>query len=164
MKSLFLIGGQEVLVDDEDFDALNALRWHINWNAAGKNCYATRRKKVDGKWTLSLMHREIINAPLGSVTDHINGNGLDNRRCNLRICSQAENARNRRKSKKTPLFKGIQRLRSEWRAQIGHDGKTHHLGRFKTAEEAARAYDAAARILHGEFALLNFSISSSKTK
>jgi hypothetical protein len=95
--------------------------------------------------------------------DHINGDGLDNRRCNLRLCSAAENKINRRKGELrngrplTSCYKGVSLARGKyWRAQIGYQGERIHLGHFPTEEDAARAYDAKAREMFGEFALVNF--------
>lgn len=103
-----------------------------------------------------------MQAPDGMQTDHINGDRLDNRRANLRICNGMENARNRGVSARhieiPSRYKGVswERRAARWQAQIGCDGKKFHLGLFATEEEAARAYDAKARELHGDFARLNF--------
>lgn len=90
------------------------------------------------------------------VIDHINGNGLDNRRCNLRICTQAENVRNNRgRMGMTSQYKGVSKWEGQWIATITSHGKQVRIGQFATEHEAALAYDAAARELHGEYAHLN---------
>jgi len=119
----------------------------------GNTWYAARS---EGKNQIH-MHREIINAPADLQVDHINGNGLDNRRENLRLCTNAENARNRRLSKNnTTGYKGVDLDANRYRAQIRVGQKFVYLGRFDDPIEAAKAYDAAAREHYGEFARTNF--------
>jgi hypothetical protein len=104
------------------------------------------------------MHREIMGAAEGQVVDHINHDGLDNRRCNLRVCSHAENVRNQRGQRgRSSGYKGVSRDRrlGKWRAQIWHNGKHTYLGLFESEAAAARAYNAKARDLFGAFAYLN---------
>jgi len=103
------------------------------------------------------MHRVIL--PDAEEVDHINGNGLDNRRANLRPATGIENRRNRRRSRKnTSGYAGVSwdKVNRKWYAYITADGRMRALGRFDTAEEAALARDRAALELHGEFARLNF--------
>lgn len=105
------------------------------------------------------MHREIMQAPAGMVVDHIDGNGLNNRRSNLRLCTRMQNSRNRRKNRdSTTEFKGVWRDKRTGRcyAQIRFKGKNLYVGVFDTAIEAARAYDRKALELFAEFAHLNF--------
>lgn len=110
----------------------------------------------------TLLHRVVMAPPAGTLIDHINGDGMDNRRSNLRVCTYAENNRNRRKRKvRASAYKGVSRspesAKKPWRASIKRpEGKQTHLGCFWTEEEAARAYDDAARELFGEFACPNF--------
>jgi len=104
-----------------------------------------------------LMHRMIMQPPEGMVVDHINGNGLDNRRCNLRICTQEQNARNNApKGNGASRFKGVFPCGKKWGAKVTHRKKTHRLGVFADEVEAAKARDRLALKLHGEFARLNF--------
>lgn len=121
-----------------------------SWSGGGsKGQYA--HTPVGGK--MIYLHHMVLP---GCRVDHKNGNTLDCRRDNLRPSTQAQNARNmRRKSKATP-YKGICSNPPGWAAQIRENGKKVHLGQFKTPEEAARAYDEAARRIHGEFACVNF--------
>lgn len=153
MKEIPLTKGQVALVDDEDYEALAKRRWHACWMESSQTFYAHHSKLVkDGGGTLS-MHRAIVGAQAGQDVDHINGNGLDNRRENLRVCSRAQNLANRRSSRRRRSgLKGAYKLGERWLASIKSNGKTRHLGVFDTPEEAHAAYCAAARELHGEFA------------
>jgi len=102
------------------------------------------------------MHREVINAPKGRMTDHINGNTLDNRRSNLRLATPSDNAHNTKLPKNnTTGYRGVGKKGNRYIAHIRSDNKEHHLGSFSTPEEAALAYNKAATELHGEFASLN---------
>jgi hypothetical protein len=99
-----------------------------------------------------------MNPPEGMVVDHINGNGLNNRRSNMRNCTRAQNSANRRpKRGAASPYKGVfPRPDGKFEASICHDGRKQYLGRFENEIEAARAYDKKAKELHGEFAYLNF--------
>jgi hypothetical protein len=111
----------------------------------------------DKQLTLA-MHRLIMAPPAGLCVDHINHDGLDNRRCNLRICTQRENSSNMRahRDSNSP-FKGVcyEKAFSRWRASIGFKGVTIYLGIFPSEIDAALAYNEAALKYHGEFACLN---------
>jgi len=107
------------------------------------------------------MHHDVMKVPAGFVIDHINGNGLDNRKANLRQSTYAQNSWNRGKArvKSSSKYKGVCQHKKDrkWQAQISAVGKRIYLGRFKNQKEAAKAYDKAAKKYHGEFANLNFS-------
>ena len=143
----------ELLLDDCDRHfvdeySLELCKGRRGYRGVYARAFKTRERKV--------LARLIMDAPNECVVDHINGNPLDNRRANLRLCTQAENNLNRGATKGS--FKGvwIDKRYGSWIAQIGHNGKRRHLGSFATPEDAARAYDTAARELHGNFAHLNF--------
>lgn len=153
-KMIPLTRGKFALVDDEDFDWLSQWKWHIHTG------YAARvLPKFLGKRKVIWMHREIAKTPDGMDTDHINLNKLDNRRENLRACSHSENKRNQGpQSNNASGRRGVHfnKWDRKWQARIKANGKNIHLGSFDSADEAALAYDAAARKYFGEFANLNF--------
>lgn len=156
-KSIPLTKGQFAIVDDEDYDWLMQWKWHYSTG------YAMRKQSGprDAPHPTILMHRAILAPPHGMFIDHINMNGLDNRRCNLRICTASQNNYNRipyRTKTATSQYKGVRfhRLRNKWHAFIVlHKGKQTHLGYFTSEIDAAKAYDVAARAHFGEFARLN---------
>ncbi len=147
-----LTRGLFAIVDADDYLWLSKYTWFAE--GTDKNFYAVR--KAGGKSIK--MHRQIMNAPGHLVVDHIDHNGLNNRKENLRICTFAENCRNLRASRhKSSKYKGVHRNKrlKKWAAQITCDHKTHHLGYFHDEIDAAKAYDRAAAELFGEFASLN---------
>lgn len=155
MATIPMNHGFHAIVDDEDYERLMKFRWrHASTRGDNRYHYA----KTGGK-VVVLMHRLLTNAPRGMVVDHINGNGLDNRKANLRVCTNAENLRNR-SADRGSRFKGVHPVPGSkvhpWRAEICLNGKKYHLGVHATAEAAARAYDEGAIRIHGEFARLNF--------
>lgn len=101
------------------------------------------------------MHRLILDAPKGMQVDHINGNGLNNRRENIRLCTHEQNSYNQQKPYGSSKYKGVCRKRGKWDAQIRASGKIIWLGSFATEDEAANAYDEAALKHFGEFAFTN---------
>jgi hypothetical protein len=141
--------GRCAIVDIEDTAKVLGHGWQVH-KSGHVRCTTTRGTAV-------YMHRLILDVPRGWSTDHINGNPLDNRKANLRVCTHAENMRNQRRHRDSKSgYKGVVLSKGRWSASITVSGRQKHLGRFDTSEEAARAYDAAARELHGAFARLNF--------
>lgn len=146
------------LVDDEDYERIIKLKWNLGGDKGW--LYAQGRWVEDGILKTIVMHRFVMNAAPGQIVDHINGNRLDNRKANLRFATNSENLRNRLRLNKLNVsgFHGVSwnKTNHNWRAVIGHHNHVHHIGCFKDPAEAARAYDEAAKRLHGEFATLNF--------
>lgn len=158
-----LTQGQFALVDDEDAAAVLAHKWYAVRSVPGYTFYADRKiRRPDGSRAHMKLHTFLTGWPL---VDHINLDGLDNRRSNLRPATTAQNARNQRRYRNnTSGYKGVtwHRRDQNWQAYIRVDGCRHHLGAHVTPEEAARAYDAAAREYFGEFAYLNFPTEEPK--
>lgn len=140
-------------IDEEDFDKIKKYRWRLLSN----NCISAWNENFTKEF---LVHRLIMNVSDGKIKiDHIDGNRYNNKKSNLRLCSNAENNRNtsKRITNKSG-YKGVswEKRFSRWRATITFEGKQIHLGTYKDITEAAIAYDKKAKELFGEFAWLNF--------
>lgn len=149
-KLIPLTKGKVAMVDAADFERLSQFRWHAI--KVGPNYYACRKDKGSSV----LMHREIMQPPEGMVVDHMKFNSLNNKRENLRVCTQAENRYNTRPYGRKSPFKGVTPKGDKWEAKIKHRGKTEHLGTFDDPAQAARVRDRMAIKLFGEYAWLNF--------
>lgn len=152
-KQIPLTKGKFALVDDSDYEYYSQFNYYLHSEG-----YAVREIWNGGDKIRLRMHREIMNTPDGMDTDHINGDRLDNRRQNLRVCTRSENLRNgRKRENNTSQYKGVSFFKPirKWRAYITLEKKTKSLGYFKEEIEAAKAYNKAAIILFGEFAKLN---------
>lgn len=158
MKAIPATLGYSILIDDEDFEWASRFRWYAH-NTGGKRHPdkrpARRTSVAEGRNVLFFVHH-IIKPEKGLVVDHINRDPWDNRRENLRICTTAQNVRNRGKHRTSNLYKGVYQRGSRFMARISFEGEGFKLGHYATAEAAAFAYDAAALYLHGDFACLNF--------
>lgn len=155
-KCISLTKDRFATVDDSDFEPLSQYRWKCM--VRPQTCYAYRYEKTDQGWHKVFMHQAVMNPEDGMEVDHINGNGLDNQRRNLRVCTHAENCWNQRKTGGTSShYKGVAWNIGcrKWEAKIRVDGILRHLGVFASEEQAASRYNAAARKHFGEFARLN---------
>ena len=166
-KKIKLTQGKYAIVDADDYDELIKWKWHIK-PSGGSSFYAVHSESIytpkskTTKWSRRCrqynMHRIIMKVPPNKQIDHINGNGLDNRKANLRVCSKSENSRNkvRWSNKKSSIYKGVfQRSKNCWSAVIGFERNIYHLGYFNTEKKAALAYNKAAKQYHRKFARLN---------
>ncbi len=153
-KLISLTQNKFTIVDNEDFERLN----QYSWSADKKECTCYAKHNA-GKRHI-LMHREILKAKKGQDIDHINHNGLDNRKCNLRFCTPSQNHRNQKPSKGgTSCYKGVSRHKknSKWQVHIWLNGKNNYLGCYDNEIKAAKVYDKKALELFGEFACVNIS-------
>lgn len=156
MKEIQLTQGKVALVDDEDFDRVSKFKWHAK--EGQRTWYAQKNlPAINGKRGMITLHQFLLGTRKG--IDHKDGNGLNNRKKNLRLATPIQNCQNRRKLLGcTSRFKGVNwnPKYSHWQARIKVSGKSRSLGCYPSEQEAAQAYDAAAKVLFGRFAWLNF--------
>ena len=155
MKKILLTHNKTAIIDDEDYPLVSQYKWYAS---RGRNTWYAQ---TSIKGTTVLMHRLILGLVLGDKiqTDHINHNGLNNCRKNIRKCTHTQNHRNRQPNKKgTSIYKGIcwDINKKKWRSQLTIFNCNHYLGLFEFEIDAARAYDIKAKELFGDFAFLNF--------
>lgn len=164
MKSILLTQGFVAWVDDDDYVRLSEHKWCVS--RMGRRWYAIRwQPGADDTQKKVYMHREILNAKPGQEVDHVLGESspgiVHNWRANLRLCSHVQNLQGFKRKKKgmSSRFRGVcwWEDRQKWTAQIQVKGRKRHLGVFESEENAARAYDVAAKRFFGEFASPNFS-------
>lgn len=157
MKEIQLTQGKFALVDDGDFEFLNQWKWYVH--PCLHTWYAYRNNEANWKKRKTIMHRIIFeHIPIGYQIDHINGNGLDNRRSNLRLCTCAQNQWNQSmRTDNTSGYRGVFWHKSSkcWTSSIRVHGKQIYLGLFKDKESAAVVYNEAALKYFGEFARVN---------
>ena len=157
-RTIQIARGLTLIVDESDYGyVMETGPWTPQPGKAGT--FYAMRTKWQGEKRKVYLHRILIGVTPDRRVDHINGNGLDNRRSNLRVCSNAENMRNMRRGRGRSIYKGVAWFTRDecWRAYIVMDAKQIHLGYFATEVEAAEAYDESARRLFGAFAKLNFT-------
>jgi hypothetical protein len=165
VKTIPLTQGEVALVDDEDYErVMTAGPWYAQ--RAPGTFYARHGERQGRRIVQVSLHRFLLKAASGQLIDHINQNGLDNRRTNLRLCSPSQNIANQthraKKVASASRFKGVTWNKRDhiWQAQIGFQNKHLYLGSFQSEEEAARAYDKAALGAWGEFSVLNLPVRS----
>jgi hypothetical protein len=157
MKYIKLTQGKRAMVDDEDFERINQFKWHTAKQRTS-NLYARREYASDGKRMHQYMHCFIMPLFIGMEVDHIDGDGLNNQKNNLRACTRKENSHNMKvHSNNMTGYKGVCKYKkwNLWSAMIHSNGKNYYLGCFKNPLDAARAYNDAAIKHHGKFAWLN---------
>lgn len=159
MKTIPLTQGRVAVVDDKDYERLSQWRWFARRERCG-NWYAARSVQLGGgRVECLLMHRIILGAEPGQVIDHVDGDGLNNQRSNLRFATPTTNQWNRKSNRNSSsAYKGVSwhKGTSKWAVEIRINGRRQHLGYFSDEKEAAHAYDRVSRKHHGEFARLNF--------
>lgn len=160
-----LTRGKIALIDEADADEIGRHKWSAFNNGINRQWYAVRGEGANPYRSVR-MHRQLLGFPAGPI-DHVNGDGLDNRRCNLRACTITQNNANAIKRRRggiaTSRFKGVRwstagryRAGGVWTARLHAHGVEHHLGCFASEVDAALEYDLAARAIFGRFARTNF--------
>lgn len=155
-RLIVLSGGKSALVDDCDFPALCGFRWHAFKN--GRAWYAARTDRSGGRKRTIYMHRQILGVSGSEHVDHVDGDGLNNTRENIRLCTRQQNHWNVRSFRGSSKFKGVafHKKSRRWQAYISFNDSQIHIGLFGSELAAASAYDAKAIQLFGRFAKPNF--------
>jgi hypothetical protein len=141
------------LVDDEDYPKVSKHKWFVIQR--GKSEHACRTVIENGNKRTEYLHRALLNPNSNEVVDHINGNGLDNQKANLRLCTKQQNSWNSDKNTKNVSgYKGVsfEKTTGKWRVRIRKDGKSYSYGLYEQAEEASKVYLEKAQELFGQYA------------
>lgn len=164
-RTIPLTRGYVATVDDEDYEWLSQFSWYLHRNAQLTTAYAARSQrkheiKPGERRRTVFMHREVLGLAIGRtpLADHKDHDGLNNQRSNLRICTEAQNHENQRKTRGRSRYKGVywEARKNKWMASIRVAGRTKYISLHTSEEQAGRAYDRAAAEHFGEFACLNF--------
>lgn len=154
MKEISLTQGKAAIVDDDDYESINAHKWHyVNVGYASRYSGGGRKnRKTD------YMHIAVMGKQSGMEIDHINGNKLDNRKENLRHVTHSQNMQNASVKGGSSRYKGVcwDKSRNKWISSIYISEKHVHIGRYESEEDAARAYNLRAHVAFGEFARTNY--------
>lgn len=148
-KKVLLGNDQFAIVDDEDFELVSQYQWRAHKGGNSEHhVYAVTRLR---------MHRLVMQAPPGMIVDHINGDTLDNRKSNLRLCTTAQNQQNTRSRTGSSRYKGVSfnAKKKRWRGAFMANGQNYYVGCFATEEEAARAVDKKRKEVCGDFSTTN---------
>lgn len=157
VREIQLTRGFVALVNDEDYERVAAFEWHAL--TTGGKVYAARKEGTRRTSRSVLLHRFVLGVEQSVLVDHIDGDGLNCRRLNLRAATSSQNQGNRRRNRNgSSQFKGVgwHAGAKKWRARISRAGVVREIGLFADERDAARAYDAAARVQFGSFAAVNF--------
>jgi hypothetical protein len=157
MREIPLTQGKVALIDDSDYELVSKYKWYVHHR--GRCWYATRKIRIDGKLIQQHLHRLLLDAQPGEDVDHINGDGLDNQRNNIRLCTRSQNVANSGlRSTNTSGYKGVSWYSryNKWMASIAINHKHITLGYFNNPQDAARVYDNAAQKYYSAFAKTNF--------
>lgn len=153
VKTIPLTQGKVALVDAEDYEELSKYNWVFDGHAYARRQYRDDKKK---RWVHESMHRRLAKTPEGMQTDHINGDGLDNRKSNLRVCTVSQNAMNQKRPKNNISgYKGVfyrTAAKKHWCTCITYNGKRIWGKRHETPEDAYEEYKELAKKYHKEFA------------
>lgn len=157
MKKIKLTKGKYALVDNEDYDFLSKYKWFAQSHSQSDTLFYAKTRYI---YKTIAMHRLLLGAKPDQFVDHINGNGLDNRKNNLRFCTRRQNSINSKLSiRNTSGYKGVCFYKNvkKWAARIGNSTSkgNYHLGFFDSKEQAARAYNKEAKERYGDFAYIN---------
>ena len=162
MKEITLSKNRVALIDDDDFERVSKLHWSTTTirNKNNSYTYVINSKQINFVRKVIYLHRFILNAPDDKWVDHIDGNTLDCRKSNLRLCSTRQNNQNQRVVFGVIKYKGVHKSGTKYRARIRlSNGNRFNIGSFDTPEDAAKAYDQKAMEDRGEFAIVNFDVN-----